>query len=128
MNSEIFSHNQHPFFIFLPYFHLFVIGWGFYLPELSLEIVIIYLFLPVRRKRIITRRTVIISFWRFRGMFFFSFFSRVTGSFMIKLFLEPVCGMSGFSLWASSHHVLEKCFINCLLFLSFNHITILQTL
>ena len=128
MNLEIFSHAQKPFFIFLPSVHLSFICWGFYFSELSLEIVIISQFLCAWRKRVISRRTVIISFCRFKGMFFFSFFSQAAVQFMIKLFLEPVCGMSGFSLRASSRHVSQQRFINCLLFLSFIHIIIFETL
>ena len=87
---EVFSHTENPFLNFFLGVHLPFIGWGSYLSELSLEVVIIPLFLYARRKGIITRNTVIISFWRFRGVFFFSFFLWVVDPFMIELFLKLV--------------------------------------
>ena len=119
MDSEIFVHTQQPLFIFSPRLHLSFIGWGSYFSELPLEIVIISSFLSAWRKRVITGRTVIMSFWRFKGMFLFSLFSCVADQFMIRFVLEPICGMSGFSLRTSTHHVSQQCFINCFLFLSF---------
>ena len=128
MYSKIFSHTQQPLFRFLPHIHLSFIGWGFYFSKLSLNIVIISQFLSAWGKRIITRNTVIIFLWRFKGMLFFSFFSQAAGPFMIKLFLELVFGMSGFSLRDSCHHVSQQCFINCLMFHFFIHIIISETL
>ena len=61
-------------------------------------------------------------------MFLFSFFSQVVGPFMIKLFLEHVYGMSGFSYWVSTRHVSQQCFINCSMFLYFIHIIISKTM
>ena len=61
-------------------------------------------------------------------MFLFSFFSWVAVLFMIMFLIEPVCGMSGFPLQASSHHISQQCFIDCLLFLSFIQIFISETL
>ena len=128
MKSEIFAHTQQPLLKYFPRIHLHFIGRGFYFSELSLKIVIISQFLSAWGKRIITRKTVTISFWRFRGMLFFCFFSWDAGMFMVKLFLEPICGMCGFSLQASSGHVSQQCFINCLLLFPFIQIIISETL
>ena len=54
--SEVFSHTEKSFFIFFPGVHLSFIGWGSYRSEISLEVVIIPLFLSARRKGIITRK------------------------------------------------------------------------
>ena len=128
MNSKMFSHAQKPFSSFLPHVHLSFIGLASYFSELPLEIVIASLFLSAWRKRILTGRTVIFSFWRVRGVFLFPFFSWDVYSFMIRFLLEPICGMSGFSLWVSSCHVSQQCFINCLLFFSFIQIVISKNL
>ena len=61
-------------------------------------------------------------------MFLFSFFSRAAFSFMIKFFLEPVCGMSGFSLQLPPVMFHLKGFINYLLFLYFIQIIISKTM
>ena len=90
MYSEVFGHTEKPFFSFLPGVYLPFIGWGSYLSELSLEVVIIPMFLSARRKGIITRKTVIIPLWRFRCVLFFSFFLWDGGPFMIKIFIELV--------------------------------------
>ena len=128
MNSEIFSHTQQQFFIFIPSVHLSFIGWGSYFFKLPLDIVITSLFLSTWRKRVMTGRAVIISFLRLTGMFLFSFFSWEGGPFMTRFLLEPVCGINGFSLPDSSHHVSQQCFINYLLFLSFIQIIMSETL
>ena len=119
MNSEIFSHTQQPFFNSLPCVHLSFIGWVFYFFEPPLEIVITSLFLSAWMKRVITGRTGIFSFCGLKGMSIFYFFSWAFGPFMIRFLLEPIHGMYGSSLWASSRHVSQQCFINFLLFLSF---------
>ena len=61
-------------------------------------------------------------------MFLFSFFSRATFSFMIKLFLELIWGMSGFLLQVPPVMFHNKGFINYLLFLYFIQIIISKTM
>ena len=93
------------FFIFFPSVHLPFIGWASYLSKLSLEVVIIPLFLSTRRKGVITRMIMILSFWRIKDVFFFPFFLWSTNTFMTELFLELIGWMSGLSMRASSNHV-----------------------